>query len=117
MGSSLLSSPGHGMLPRGPRQEHAASAISAVVLALGVLALGGCYHKNPGPVPYAAAEGPARVQRFDAPAAAADVVRLQVAIRAGSAHDPIGREGTAWLTAELLRHGGTRALDPQAFDR
>jgi len=98
------------MLPRGPREGHARRGFPAVFLSLGVLALGGCYHKNPGTVPYAAAEAPARVQRIDAPAA--DVVRVQVTVRAGSAHDPTGREGTAWLTAELLRHGGTRALDP-----
>jgi hypothetical protein len=103
------------MLPRGPREEHASRALLAVVGAVGVLALGGCYHKNPGTIPYAAAEAPARVQRIDAPAS--DVVQWEVAVRAGSAHDPAGREGTAWLTAELMRSGGTRSMDPQAFDR
>ena len=80
------------------------------------LAAAGCYHRDPGPAPYDAAEGPARIERIEAPASS-DIVRMEVAIRAGSAHDPIGREGTAWLTAESLRRGGTRAMAPDAFDR
>ncbi len=75
----------------------------------------GCYHRNPGPAPYALAEGPPRIERI--PASSADIARSEVAIRAGSAHDPVGREGLAWLTADLLRHGGTRAMDPDAFER
>jgi hypothetical protein len=82
---------------------------------LGIALAAGCYHKDPGPVPYAAAEGPARIARI--PGALADTASIEVAIRAGSAHDPAGREGLAWLTAELVRHGGTRAMDPDAFDQ
>jgi hypothetical protein len=104
------------MLPRGQRATHARPCVRVLGIAIAALMAGGCYHRNPGPVPYAAAEGPARLQRLDAPSAG-DIAWMEVGIRAGSAHDPLGREGIAWLTADLLRHGGTRAMDPGAFDR
>ncbi len=36
-----------------------------------------------------------------------DRAHLLAVIRAGSAHDPVGAEGTAWLTAQLILRGGS----------
>lgn len=33
---------------------------------------------------------------------------VRVVFRAGSAMDPVGREGVAWLAGQMLAHGGTR---------
>jgi len=44
------------------------------------------------------------------------IVDLQVFIRAGSFHEPEGREGLADAVASLLRTGGTRTRDPNALD-
>ena len=38
---------------------------------------------------------------------AADEVVVGVAVRAGYGHDPVGKEGLAWVTANMLAHGGT----------
>ncbi|MDG1483857.1 MAG: pitrilysin family protein [Myxococcota bacterium] len=68
------------------------------------LLLSGCFwQRAPGPVPVDLAEGPvARIgHRIDGPLA-----WVNLTVRAGSAHDPIGREGLAWLTARMLREGG-----------
>jgi hypothetical protein len=46
----------------------------------------------------------------------ADRVSIAVGVRAGSAHDPVGQEGLAWLTAQALRHGGTQSRSPEAVD-
>ena len=35
-----------------------------------------------------------------------ELVHLEILVRAGSAHDPIGSEGLAHLTAQLMRQGG-----------
>jgi hypothetical protein len=100
------------MLPRASRAAHGGQHLRALcVVALAGSA--GCYHRNPGPVPYDAAAAPARVEHV---APNAPEASIEVMVRAGSAHDPMGREGLAWLTADLLRHGGTRAMDPAAFD-
>lgn len=74
------------------------------------LLLAGCFWKsNPGPAPLALAEAP--VNATLVPAQGPDV-RSMVAIRAGSAYDPAGREGLAWLTAHLVVEGGTTSLTP-----
>lgn len=36
------------------------------------------------------------------------LVSVRVVFRAGSAMDPAGREGAAWLAGQMLAHGGTR---------
>ncbi|MFT5681930.1 MAG: zinc protease [Myxococcota bacterium] len=68
------------------------------------LILSGCFwQRAPGPVPADIAEGTvARIgHRVDGPLA-----WVNLTVRAGSAHDPIGQEGLAWLTAGMLREGG-----------
>ncbi|MFT5583593.1 MAG: zinc protease [Cognaticolwellia sp.] len=44
------------------------------------------------------------------------VVYLQATIRAGSAADPIGQEGVAYLTARMLREGGAGARSSAEVD-
>ncbi len=58
-----------------------------------------CWSRAPGPAPASLAMGPVRVieQRVDR-----EAVDLVLVIRAGSAHDPVGQEGLAWLTAQTL---------------
>jgi len=46
---------------------------------------------------------------------AGPITWLEVTIRAGSAHDPIGQEGLAWLTAQLMREGGAGDRDAEAI--
>jgi zinc protease len=38
-------------------------------------------------------------------------VYVQITVRAGSAHDPTGQEGLAWLTARMITEAGTGELD------
>ncbi len=42
---------------------------------------------------------------------------FEVTVRAGSAHDPLGQEGLAHLTAQLLREGGAGDMSPEAVER
>jgi len=73
-----------------------------------------CIHPTPpGPTP---AELAAEVPTPIAQSAPGETVYVAAAVRAGSAHDPVGAEGTAWLTARHLRHGGTADLGPEAFE-
>lgn len=44
------------------------------------------------------------------------VVNISAAIRAGSAHDPEGREGLAELTTRVMRTGGTRTMTGDQID-
>ncbi len=65
---------------------------------------------DPGPRAFDAASAPVRLvlQPSKGPK-----VWMQVTVRAGSAHDPVGKEGLAHLTAQPLRAGGMGALAPQ----
>jgi zinc protease len=42
---------------------------------------------------------------------------IDLNVRAGAAHDPIGKEGLAYLTAKLLLDGGTKSLSPQEVEK
>ncbi len=66
-----------------------------------------------GPVAAAAAEDP--VALVTVPKAGA-VTWVQIAVRAGSAFDPIGQEGVAHLAARLVREGGAGDQSPEAVD-
>lgn len=80
---------------------------------LGLLVLAGCFWKAaPGPVPLDLAEGPAVVLSRIAPKGA----HLEVAVRAGSASDPVGQEGLAWLVARGIAEGGTVARSPEEVE-
>lgn len=75
-----------------------------------LLALAGCFWRpDPGVAPLALAEAPVvpLAQPWSEPE-----VQLRVVVRAGSAADPVGREGLAWLTANALVSGGTRTRGP-----
>ncbi|MCB9762640.1 MAG: insulinase family protein [Alphaproteobacteria bacterium] len=45
-----------------------------------------------------------------------EIVYLQATVRAGSAADPVGQEGVAWLTARMLREGGTASYGAEDLD-
>lgn len=45
------------------------------------------------------------------------VVNLSALIRTGSIHDPVGKEGVAELTAQLMRTGGTKKLKSDELDK
>ena len=80
---------------------------------LSLLFLSGClWSRAPGPVPVAEAEAPLRLvgQPVSGP-----ITWLEVTVRAGSAHDPIGQEGLSWLTANLLAQGGAGGRSPEAL--
>lgn len=86
----------------------------ALALALAI----GCGGAKPAPE---AVEGPTdapaatrgapepAVQLIRVPAAA-DIVDLRVVFEAGSAYDPAGKQGAAWLLAHAMAEGGTRDL-------
>ncbi len=74
----------------------------------------GCWKPQPGPVPVDIAAAPVRLV---AQTNAGPVTYLEVAVRAGSAHDPVGKEGLAALTAEMLREGGAADRTPEAVDK
>jgi zinc protease len=74
-----------------------------------------CIHPTPpGPSPIE------RLQDLDAvvlqPAQGSQIVYLQATVRAGSAYDPVGQEGLAWLTAQMLRQGGAGERSPEQVD-
>ena len=73
----------------------------------------GCYSAKPGPIPTEEAQAPVRVvgQAVQGP-----VTWITLAVRAGSAHDPVGKEGLAALTARMLREGGAGDRTPEAVD-
>lgn len=74
------------------------------------LALAGCTWKvDPGPAPLKLAQ---RVSVVTVPGddRAAELV---VMVRAGSAYDPVGREGLAWQTANAITHGGTPTMSAE----
>jgi len=85
--------------------------MSLMLLSATLLA---CIHPTPpGPSPAELAE---EVPAPIALSAAGAEVHVTAVIQAGSAHDPVGAGGTAWLTARLLRSGGTADLSPEAFE-
>jgi zinc protease len=65
---------------------------------------------DPGPRAFDAALAPVRLVLQPAKG---PKVWMQVTVRAGSAHDPVGKEGLAHLTAQLLREGGMGEMAPQ----
>jgi zinc protease len=73
----------------------------------------GCWSPKPGPVPVDLASAPVQVvaQPVQGP-----VTWITIAVRAGSAHDPVGKEGLAALTAQMLREGGAGDRTPEAVD-
>ena len=44
------------------------------------------------------------------------LIYLQATVQAGSAYDPVGQEGIAWLTAQSMRQGGAGELAPDEVD-
>ncbi|MFT4976307.1 MAG: zinc protease [Myxococcota bacterium] len=83
-------------------------------MSIYLLGLWACtWSRAPGPAPLAVAAEPVRV--VGQPAGAL-ITWIDVTLRAGSAHDPIGEEGLAWHTAELLRQGGAGGRDEQAVE-
>ena len=79
-----------------------------------MLTLWSCtWSRAPGPAPLVEAVKPIRVVGQPADGL---VTWLDLTIRAGSAHDPIGQEGLAWHTANLLREGGAGGRDKAAVD-
>jgi len=88
------------------------SSVKAISLS-GLLVLGACYAARPGPVPVEEARAPVRIvgQAVQGP-----VTWVTVAVRAGSAHDPVGQEGLSALTARMLREGGAGDRTPEAVD-
>ena len=88
--------------------------MNRAILGLVALATVGCWSGNPGPVPVDIASAPVRIvaQPVQGP-----VTWITVAVRAGSAHDPVGKEGLAALTARMLREGGAGDRTPEAVDK
>lgn len=79
-----------------------------------MLALWSCtWTRAPGPAPMVEAAKPIRLVGQPADG---QVTWLDLTIRAGSAHDPVGQEGLAWHTANLLREGGAGGRDKAAVD-
>jgi zinc protease len=72
-----------------------------------------CWTRNPGPVPVEVAREDVQLIAVQAPGPAA---WLEVSVRAGAAHDPIGKEGLAWLAAKMLREGGTESRAPEEVE-
>ncbi len=80
-----------------------------------LLTLLSCVHPTPaGPSP--ADELQMLKGQVVQPVEGGKVVYLQTTVRAGSAYDPTGQEGLAWITAQMLRQGGTAELNPEQVD-
>jgi len=62
---------------------------------------------------FEAAQGPVVVVHQPSPS---DLTHFEILVRAGSAHDPVGQEGLAHLTARLLREGGAGTRSPAAVE-
>jgi len=91
-------------------------AIRAGVLALGLAlaACGGTQTHRPLPPPPAVEALAPVVAQLDP---ASRVVTVRVAFAAGSADDPAGRGGAAFVTAHLVAEGGTEALSATELTR
>ena len=50
------------------------------------------------------------------PTEGSGLVYVQATVQAGSAYDPVGQEGVAWLTAQSMRQGGAGDLSPEEVD-
>jgi zinc protease len=84
------------------------------MIPLIALSLTSCWWTpSPGPAPFVVAAEP--LQPVGLPAAG-PVTWVQVTVRAGTAFDPPGKEGLAWLTAMTLREGGAGALGSAQVD-
>ena len=79
-----------------------------------LLFLSACWTANPGPAAFTDAQAPVGLT---ARAVSGQVAWIQVAVRAGSAHDPVGREGLASLTALALREGGAGERSPDEVEQ
>jgi zinc protease len=77
-------------------------------LALAYMGCAGSRYDR-GPRRFAQAE--AAVQQVNQ-IAPSELAWFEVLVRAGTAHDPIGQEGIAYLTAQLLRQGGAGERSP-----
>jgi len=72
----------------------------------------GCPPKvDPEPAVVAAVEDPG-LEPIVLPVDGTQIVYLNATFHAGSAHDPEGKQGLAWITAELMKTGGAGALMP-----
>lgn len=69
--------------------------------------------RAPGPAPMVVAAQPVAVVGQQTGGL---ITWLDLTVRAGSAHDPVGYEGLAWHTASLLRQGGAGGRDEQAVE-
>jgi zinc protease len=84
----------------------------SLFLMLALCACAGAKYPR-GPSALEEARGPVTLVHQPAPG---ELVYLEVLVRAGSAHDPIGSEGLAHLTARLLREGGAGKRSPEAVE-
>lgn len=78
------------------------------------LALSACWWTaNPGPAAFDLAAAP--LTPVGVPAQG-PITYVQVTVAAGTAREPAGKQGLAWLTAHLLREGGAGDRTPEQVD-
>jgi len=78
------------------------------------LALAGCWWTaNPGPAAFDLAAAPLTPVGLPADG---PITYVQVTLAAGTSREPAGKQGVAWLTANLLREGGAGERTPEQVD-
>lgn len=78
------------------------------------LALSACWWTaNPGPAAFDLAAAP--LTPVGVPAEG-PITYVQVTVAAGTAREPVGQQGVAWLTGHLLREGGAGDRSPEQVD-
>ncbi|MEC8425656.1 MAG: insulinase family protein, partial [Myxococcota bacterium] len=85
-----------------------------MTLALLAAVLPACWWTaNPGPAAFDVAAAPVAPVGV---VASGPITYVQVTIAAGTAREPAGQQGVAWLTAHLLRQGGAGERSPAEVD-
>ncbi len=84
----------------------------AVLLTLALCACAGAKYPR-GPSALDAARAPVTLVHQPG---SGELVYMEILVRAGSAHDPVGSEGLAHLTARLLREGGAGTRSAKAVE-
>lgn len=78
------------------------------------LALSACWWTaNPGPAAFDLAAAPLTPVGLPSEG---PITHVQITVAAGTALDPAGQQGLAWLTAHLLREGGAGERTPEQVD-
>jgi zinc protease len=104
-------------LSKGPLPAAAETIPALASLAPAAAAVAPAATAPPAPPAPAAPAGPVAELRTVVLPSKLPQLNVKLLFRAGSAHDPVGREGLAALTAAMIAEGGSRAMAIDAIEK